>query len=75
VRVHTPRSGDGHRAHEDADAAGLQVFGWDAETERAGFAQNAMYLVRPDGYVALASAGSVAAAAMCDYLSSWKIGR
>jgi 2-polyprenyl-6-methoxyphenol hydroxylase-like FAD-dependent oxidoreductase len=53
----------------------LHVFAWNAETEQAGFAQNAVYLVRPDGYVAVASAGEAAAEAMCDYLSSWKIGR
>ena len=58
-----------------ARAMPLHVFAWNAETERAGFAQNAVYLVRPDGYVAVASAGAVAAAAMCDYLSSWKIGQ
>jgi hypothetical protein len=32
----------------------LQRFSWRSEMERAGFARNAVYLVRPDGYIALA---------------------
>lgn len=32
----------------------LHRFAWTPETERAGFVQGAVYLVRPDGYVALA---------------------
>jgi 2-polyprenyl-6-methoxyphenol hydroxylase-like FAD-dependent oxidoreductase len=32
----------------------LSVFPWSAEARRAGLARDAMYLVRPDGYVALA---------------------
>lgn len=32
----------------------LHVFQWSAEAERAGLARTAFYLVRPDGYVALA---------------------
>jgi 2-polyprenyl-6-methoxyphenol hydroxylase-like FAD-dependent oxidoreductase len=34
----------------------LQVFAWSPEAERVGLARNALYLVRPDGYVALADA-------------------
>jgi 2-polyprenyl-6-methoxyphenol hydroxylase-like FAD-dependent oxidoreductase len=34
----------------------LHVFAWRAEMERAGFERNAIYLVRPDGYVASAQA-------------------
>lgn len=34
----------------------LHVFTWCDATHRAGFARSALYLVRPDGYVALASA-------------------
>jgi 2-polyprenyl-6-methoxyphenol hydroxylase-like FAD-dependent oxidoreductase len=33
----------------------LHVFAWRPAMERAGFARNAIYLVRPDGYVASAS--------------------
>ncbi|WP_233840314.1 FAD-dependent monooxygenase [Dyella sp. 2HG41-7] len=32
----------------------LQVFDWRADYEAAGFARNALYLIRPDTYVALA---------------------
>jgi len=32
----------------------LHVFSWSAEAGKAGFLRNAAYLVRPDGYVALA---------------------
>jgi 2-polyprenyl-6-methoxyphenol hydroxylase-like FAD-dependent oxidoreductase len=32
----------------------LHEFGWRPEMTRAGFARNATYLVRPDGYIALA---------------------
>ena len=39
----------------------LHVFPWRQETDRAGLMRNAVYLVRPDGYVALADPdGSVA---------------
>lgn len=34
----------------------LHVFGWRTAVKRAGLARNALYLVRPDGYVALADA-------------------
>jgi 2-polyprenyl-6-methoxyphenol hydroxylase-like FAD-dependent oxidoreductase len=33
----------------------LHVFAWRPAMERAGFARNAIYLVRPDGYIASAS--------------------
>ena len=35
---------------------GLHVFAWSPEAEHVGFARDALYLVRPDGYVALADA-------------------
>lgn len=45
-----------------ARALPLHVFAWQHAMGRAGFARNALYLVRPDGYVALADAsGGVAA--------------
>ncbi|HSU42053.1 MAG TPA: hypothetical protein VLJ38_20880, partial [Polyangiaceae bacterium] len=34
----------------------LHVFAWSTEAAHAGFAENASYLVRPDGYVAFAEA-------------------
>jgi 2-polyprenyl-6-methoxyphenol hydroxylase-like FAD-dependent oxidoreductase len=50
----------------------LHVFPWRPETRRTGLRRNAVYLVRPDGYVALAdregSAGAVAS-----YLDSRKL--
>jgi 2-polyprenyl-6-methoxyphenol hydroxylase-like FAD-dependent oxidoreductase len=39
----------------------VQVFAWNAEAQAAGFARDATYLVRPDGYVALALDGDDAA--------------
>ena len=38
----------------------LHVFDWRAEYETAGLAQNALYLLRPDSYVALADAAGSA---------------
>jgi hypothetical protein len=40
----------------------LHVFAWRAEHERAGLARAALYLLRPDTYVALAEPGGVASA-------------
>jgi hypothetical protein len=42
------------RAACDARKLPLHIFPWRAETARAGLQRNALYLVRPDGYVALA---------------------
>ncbi len=36
----------------------LQVFAWQPAMRRAGLTQNALYLVRPDGYVALVDSGT-----------------
>jgi 2-polyprenyl-6-methoxyphenol hydroxylase-like FAD-dependent oxidoreductase len=36
----------------------VQVFAWDQRAQRAGLARDALYLVRPDGYVALADAAA-----------------
>jgi 2-polyprenyl-6-methoxyphenol hydroxylase-like FAD-dependent oxidoreductase len=46
----------------------LHVFAWRPQMKRAGLEQNALYLVRPDGYVALAdpAAGTAALAAYLD---------
>ncbi len=40
----------------------LHTFPWSGDAGRAGFARNATYLVRPDGYVALAAESGAAAA-------------
>ncbi len=40
----------------------LHVFGWRKEYERTGLARDALYLMRPDTYVALADADGAAAA-------------
>src|SRR6185369_5588793 len=41
----------------DANRCGIRMhaFAWSADAERAGFAQGALYLVRPDGHVAVAA--------------------
>jgi 2-polyprenyl-6-methoxyphenol hydroxylase-like FAD-dependent oxidoreductase len=50
----------------------LHVFPWGREMEAAGLARNAAYLVRPDGYVALADP-EARATAIASYLDSRKI--
>ena len=50
----------------------LHVFPWRPAMRKAGFRRDAVYLVRPDGYVALADAGA-STAAIADYLSRRKI--
>ena len=40
----------------------LHIFDWRSDYERAGFARNALYLLRPDTYVALADATGAPAA-------------
>jgi 2-polyprenyl-6-methoxyphenol hydroxylase-like FAD-dependent oxidoreductase len=47
-----PRSGAGATCAELR--VPLHIFSWTPEAERAGLARSALYLVRPDGYVALA---------------------
>jgi 2-polyprenyl-6-methoxyphenol hydroxylase-like FAD-dependent oxidoreductase len=47
----------------------LHVFPWCPETARTGLSRNAVYLVRPDGYVALADAEG-SAAAVTSYLDA-----
>ena len=48
----------------------LVEFAWSERAEAAGFARDAAYLVRPDGYVALANGGS---ASLADYFARWMI--
>jgi 2-polyprenyl-6-methoxyphenol hydroxylase-like FAD-dependent oxidoreductase len=50
----------------------LHVFPWRAAMARSGLRRNAVYLVRPDGYVALANAEGSAAAVM-SYLDARNI--
>jgi hypothetical protein len=51
----------------------LHVFAWRPEYEKAGFAQSALYLIRPDTYVALAH-GSGAADALQRYFDERRMG-
>ncbi|HEX7402632.1 MAG TPA: FAD-dependent monooxygenase [Usitatibacter sp.] len=53
VHVYGERAGELTRYCE-AKKFGLHVFRWRAAMEHAGLARNAVYLVRPDGYVASA---------------------
>jgi FAD binding domain len=50
----------------------LHVFAWRAEMGRIGLARNAAYLIRPDGYVALADPEG-SATAIASYLDARKI--
>lgn len=50
----------------------LHVFSWRPEMRRAGLLRNAIYLVRPDGYVALAAA-NCAVTALTSYLDARKL--
>ena len=47
----------------------LTTFAWSAAAQRAGVARDATYLVRPDGYVAMATE-SGAASNLADYFES-----
>jgi hypothetical protein len=50
----------------------LHVFPWRQEMSRAGLRRNAVYLVRPDGYVALPDPEG-RATAISSYLSARKL--
>jgi 2-polyprenyl-6-methoxyphenol hydroxylase-like FAD-dependent oxidoreductase len=50
----------------------LHVFPWTADMVRAGLRRDALYLVRPDGYVALANVES-SVSALSSYLDAHKI--
>ena len=56
----------------DARRLPLHVFPWSAETNRTGLRRNAVYLVRPDGYVALADPES-SASAVTSYLDAHRL--
>jgi 2-polyprenyl-6-methoxyphenol hydroxylase-like FAD-dependent oxidoreductase len=62
----------GLQALSDRQKIPLHVFAWNSTMEPAGLRRNAAYLVRPDGYVALASAEG-GAAAIASYLTDKKI--
>ena len=47
----------------------LHEFRWEPAMKRAGFRRNALYLVRPDGYVGLAAADQ-SRAALTSYLDA-----
>jgi 2-polyprenyl-6-methoxyphenol hydroxylase-like FAD-dependent oxidoreductase len=50
----------------------LHVFAWQAQMRHCGLQRNALYLVRPDGYVALA-AEQGRLRGLCDYLDARKL--
>ena len=56
----------------DARKLPLHIFPWRHEMVRAGLHRNAIYLVRPDGYVAMANAKGIAAA-VGSYLDAHQI--
>jgi hypothetical protein len=51
----------------------LHAFAWTPAMRRAGFARNARYLVRPDGYVAFAQSGDDDLGALTRYVDDWTI--
>lgn len=51
----------------------LQLFAWTEACGRAGLARDALYLVRPDGYLGFAAAGASDLPALRDYLDRWAI--
>jgi 2-polyprenyl-6-methoxyphenol hydroxylase-like FAD-dependent oxidoreductase len=53
-----------------AHGLSLHAFPWQPSAKAAGLAPNAAYLVRPDGYVALAEGGSSSAAALNRYVDA-----
>jgi 2-polyprenyl-6-methoxyphenol hydroxylase-like FAD-dependent oxidoreductase len=63
----------GIRAVADRRRIPVHVFVWQPDMKQAGLLRDAVYLVRPDGYVALADADA-RAAALEDYLNDKKIG-
>ena len=56
----------------EARGLAMHVFPWNSRMDAAGFERDAVYLVRPDGYVAWAAARG--AAAIASYLDARGIG-
>ena len=54
----------------DRRGIALHEFGWDEEAQAAGFGRDALYLVRPDGYIAWADATALPAR-LAAYLDAW----
>jgi hypothetical protein len=48
----------------------LCVFTWRPELKRAGFGRDALYLVRPDGYVAFADARDTEGGGLATYVAT-----
>jgi 2-polyprenyl-6-methoxyphenol hydroxylase-like FAD-dependent oxidoreductase len=63
----------GLTALSDQQKIPLHVFAWNSSVEQAGLRRDAAYLVRPDGYVALAAGAAGSAAAMTNYLNDKRI--
>lgn len=57
------------RAAAQAHGLPLHGFGWTADAAAAGLQRDALYLIRPDGHVALA--GPQSTARLTEYLSRW----
>jgi 2-polyprenyl-6-methoxyphenol hydroxylase-like FAD-dependent oxidoreductase len=72
IHIYGDSAGD-VRTLSDRRRIPLHVFAWHPAMSRAGLRRGAVYLVRPDGYVALAGPEPVAAA-IDDYLDQRKIG-
>jgi 2-polyprenyl-6-methoxyphenol hydroxylase-like FAD-dependent oxidoreductase len=60
------------RAVCEARKLPLHVFPWSPDMDRSGLLRDAVYLVRPDGYIALVNAGG-GAAALTSYLDARKL--
>lgn len=56
----------------DARKLALRAFPWRSEMDRAGILRNVVYLVRPDGYVAVADPDG-RAAAIASYMDARKL--
>src|SRR6185437_14465013 len=54
-------------------AIALHTFAWTPSMQRAGFARDARYLVRPDGYVAFAQSSRDDIQALARWLDDWTI--
>lgn len=72
-QVHVYGTAPGHiRSVADAHGLPLHELDWSDEASATGLARDALYLVRPDGYVALAAAAD-GGATLAAYLDRWGI--